>query len=72
MEQRTGFVRWFNLPSGYGFRGSHREKDVFVHYSSIEAKGYRTVREGEPVFFDDMVAEEMDRPADLGEAADRV
>ena len=72
MAQRTDFLRWFHHPNGYGLRGSHRETDVFAHYSSIEAKGYRTLREGQPVFFDEVVAEELDRPADTGEAGDRI
>lgn len=52
MAQRMGVVRWFNNAKGYGFLGADGEKDVFVHYSSIQASGYRTLKEGDPVWFD--------------------
>lgn len=52
MAQRMGVVRWFNNAKGYGFLGADGEKDVFVHYSSIQADGYRTLKEGESVWFD--------------------
>ncbi len=48
----TGTVKWFNNTKGYGFISQPTGADVFVHYSSIQEKGYRTLREGEQVEFD--------------------
>jgi len=44
----TGKVKWFNDTKGYGFIET-AEGDVFVHYSSIQAQGFRTLREGQEV-----------------------
>ena len=52
MSRITGTVKWFNNTKGYGFISQPTGADVFVHYSSIEEKGYRTLREGEEVEFD--------------------
>ena len=48
-----GTVKWFNAEKGYGFiavDGSN--DDVFVHYSAIEASGFRLLEEGQKVEFD--------------------
>ncbi len=52
MSRITGTVKWFNNTKGYGFISQSTGADVFVHYSSIQEKGYRTLREGEHVEFD--------------------
>ncbi len=52
MSEYKGQVRWFNNAKGYGFLGRDGGPDVFVHYSSIQADGYKTLKEGEPVEFD--------------------
>ena len=52
MSRITGTVKWFNNTKGYGFISQSAGADVFVHYSSIQEKGYRTLREGEQVEFD--------------------
>ena len=52
MSQYQGAVKWFNNAKGYGFLGREGGKDVFVHYSSIEADGYKTLKEGDLVEFD--------------------
>jgi CspA family cold shock protein len=48
----TGVVKWFNNDKGYGFIKRSTGEDVFVHHSSIQATGYRTLNEGERVEFD--------------------
>ena len=52
MAQYTGVVKWFNNAKGFGFLGREAGPDVFVHYSSIQWEGYKTLKEGEPVTFD--------------------
>jgi len=48
-----GTVKWFNDAKGYGFiRAEGREEDVFVHYSAVQAEGYRSLSEGEEVEFE--------------------
>jgi CspA family cold shock protein len=52
-ERVTGVVKWFNAQKGYGFiQRDDGQKDVFVHFSAIEAGGFRELREGEPVEFE--------------------
>ncbi len=52
MAQYKGTVKWFNNAKGYGFLGRDDGPDVFVHYSAIQAKGYKALSEGDPVEFD--------------------
>ena len=47
-----GKVKWFNDAKGYGFIELEQGRDVFVHYSVIEAEGYKSLREGEDVIFE--------------------
>ena len=48
-----GTVKWFNADKGYGFLAVEGGgADVFVHYSAIEARGYRSLEEGQTVEFD--------------------
>jgi cold shock protein len=48
----VGTVKWFNTEKGYGFIEPEQGPDVFVHYSAIEADGYRTLVEGDRVEFE--------------------
>ena len=50
---QTGTVKWFNNAKGYGFivpEGGG--DDVFVHYSTIDGEGFKTLKEGQPVQFE--------------------
>lgn len=48
----TGKVKWFNEAKGYGFITSDDGSDIFVHYSSIQGKGFRSLAEGDAVSFE--------------------
>lgn len=53
-----GTVKWFNDRKGYGFINQEDGRDIFVHFSSIDAPGFKTLSEGDQVSFD---VEESDR-----------
>ena len=49
----NGTVKWFNASKGYGFITNDADgQEVFVHYSAINADGYKTLEEGQKVTFD--------------------
>ena len=49
----TGTVKWFNDSKGFGFiTPSDGSNDVFVHHTSIQASGYKSLAEGPKVTFD--------------------
>lgn len=50
-ERITGTVKWFNSGKGYGFIAHEGGEDVFVHFSAIQAEGYRKLEEGQRVEF---------------------
>jgi CspA family cold shock protein len=47
-----GTVKWFNADKGYGFIAVDGGRDVFVHFSAIQADGYRSLEEGQRVEFE--------------------
>ncbi len=48
-----GVVKWFNAEKGYGFiTPDDGGKDLFVHYSEIQASGYRSLEEGQRVTYE--------------------
>jgi CspA family cold shock protein len=52
LQVARGTVKWFNEAKGFGFISQEGGEDVFVHFSSIQGDGFRTLAEGEPVEFD--------------------
>ncbi len=52
MSKEQGTVKWFNASKGYGFIRRESGEDVFVHYSAIQANGYRSLEEGQAVEFE--------------------
>jgi CspA family cold shock protein len=48
----TGTVKWFDVKKGFGFLVSPEGKDVFVHFSSIEGDGFRALKDGERVEYE--------------------
>jgi CspA family cold shock protein len=49
----TGTVKWFNGEKGYGFiTPEDGSKDLFVHYSAIQAEGYKSLEEGQKVEYE--------------------
>ena len=50
--RRKGHVKWFNNTKGYGFITQEEGDDVFVHYSGIQADGFKSLEEGQAVEFE--------------------
>ena len=49
----NGVVKWFDAKKGFGFiTTSEGQKDIFVHYSSIEGEGFRSLKDGDEVEFE--------------------
>ncbi|MFQ6607937.1 MAG: cold-shock protein [Fidelibacterota bacterium] len=51
-ERQTGTVKWFDSRKGYGFITTENGSDVFVHYSSLDGEGFRTLEENVAVEFE--------------------
>ena len=50
--KEQGVVKWFNAAKGYGFIQRQSGEDVFVHFSAIQAEGYKSLNEGQSVEFE--------------------
>ena len=48
----TGTVKWFNDAKGYGFITTRAGEDVFVQFSAVESRGFRSLAAGAQVEFD--------------------
>lgn len=48
----NGIVKWFNNKKGFGFIQQEDGPDLFVHFSSINTEGFKTLNEGEQVTFE--------------------
>ena len=47
-----GIIKYFSDNRGYGFIESDDNENIYVHYSAIKEAGYRTLKEGQKVWFD--------------------
>ena len=47
-----GSAKWFNDAKGYGFISQENGEDVFVHFSAIQAQGFKSLAEGDRVEFE--------------------
>ena len=52
-----GNVKWFDSKKGFGFIINPEGKDVFVHFSSIEGDGFRSLKDGEAVDYEQIQGE---------------
>ena len=48
----SGKVKWFDNKKGFGFIAQESGQDVFVHHTCIKGTGFKTLQEGEMVFFE--------------------
>lgn len=65
----SGTVKWFNDAKGFGFiETDGGGGDVFVHHNDIQADGYRTLAEGEPVTFEVVDGEKGPRATNVVKA----
>ena len=64
-----GTVKWFNAQKGYGFIQKDNGGDIFVHHSSINQQGYRSLAEGEKVEFEEVPSDKGMRAANVTKVA---
>ncbi len=53
-QQQKGTVKWFNETKGYGFIQRDNGSDLFVHFRSIVGQGFKTLKEGQQVTFEEV------------------
>ncbi len=61
----NGTVKWFNSTKGFGFITGEDNKDIFVHQSSIQEDGFRTLEEGQKVSYDVEASDKGDRAVNV-------
>jgi len=52
LTMANGTVKWFSNQKGYGFIQTSEGEDVFVHFSSIQSEGFKTLGQGQEVDFE--------------------
>jgi len=52
-----GSVRWFDNAKGFGFILNQVGEDIFVHYRSIQKEGYKSLKQGDQVTFNQVKCE---------------
>ena len=61
-----GIVKWFSSQKGYGFiTPANGGKDVFVHFSAVQAEGYKELNEGQDVEFEVTTGPKGEQAADV-------
>ena len=60
-----GKVKWFSNVKGYGFIEQEGGQDAFVHYSTIQGEGYKTLEEGDTVTFEIVQGEKGPQAANV-------
>ena len=64
--RRVGVVRWFSADRGFGFVVEEgTDKDIFMHYSSIQVQGYKLLEEGQRIAFTLINGEHGEAAADV-------
>lgn len=48
-SKTTGTVKWFNTAKGYGFAVNESGEDIFIHYRSIQAEGFKNLKDSKPL-----------------------
>ena len=54
---KTGKLKWFNDKNGFGFIINERGEDVFVHYSQIKCDGFKTLKDGDILEYEEVETE---------------
>ena len=65
MSTHTGTVKFFNDTKGFGFIEQENGPDVFVHFSAIQAEGFKTLAEGQKVEFNITEGQKGPQSADV-------
>jgi len=52
VNKTIGTIKWYNETKGFGFISQENGPDVFVHFSSIQGDGFKTLVEGQKVEFE--------------------